>query len=232
MATKTLTKQEKVEKANRQFISKVYGWMTIALVISGFAALYTANSYTLINLIWGSRFGFLFLAIAELVLVFWLSASIHKISTTAAVIAFIGYSILNGVTLSSIFVVYTSASIFRAFLVSAALFGTMTIYGMFTKQNLNSFGRYFMMGLFGIVIATLLNFLFRSSTLDLIVSIVAVVIFIGLTAYDTQKIMKVSAYNDGSEIFQKVAVICALELYLDFINIFFFILRIFGRSQD
>ncbi len=232
MATQTLTRQEQVEQANRKFISKVYGWMTIALVISGFSALYTANSYTLINLIWGSRFGFLFLAIAELVLVFWLSASIHKISKTAATIAFIGYSILNGMTFSSIFVMYTTASIFRVFLASAAMFGAMTIYGMFTKRKLNSVGRYLMMGLFGVIIATLLNFLFRSSTLDFIISLVTLAIFIGLTAYDTQKIIKVSSYNDGSEIFQKVAIICALELYLDFINIFFILLRLFGRVRD
>jgi len=112
------------------------------------------------------------------------------------------------------------------------MFGAMTIYGMFTKRKLNSVGRYLMMGLFGVIIATLLNFLFRSSTLDLIISIVTLVIFIALTAYDTQKILKVSSYNDGTEVFQKVAIICALELYLDFINIFFVLLRLFGRGQN
>lgn len=226
-----LTRKEQVEKANRKFISKVYGWMAIALVISAFSALYTANSYTLINMIWGSPFGFLILVIAELVLVFWLSASLPKMSKTTAAIAFVAYSIINGVTLSSVFVVYTTATISRVFLVTAIMFGVMTIYGMFTKQNLNSFGRYFMMGLFGVIIATFLNFLFRSNTLNIIISIVAVVIFVGLTAYDTQKIMKVSSYNDGSEMFQKVAIICALELYLDFINIFFILLRLFGRRD-
>lgn len=232
MATQELSKQKQVEKSARQFISKVYAWMTVALVVSGFAAWYTANSQLLINLIWGTRFGFLVLIIAEIALVWWLSASIGKISASGAIVAFVVYSLLNGMMLSSIFVVYTSAAIGRVFLITAGMFGAMTLYGMFTKQKLNSFGRYFMMALFGVIIASLLNFLFRSSVLDIIISIVTLVIFIGLTAYDTQKIMKAAAHYDGSEMFQKAAVISALELYLDFINIFLVLLRLFGRSQD
>ena len=137
MATQELSKQEQVEKSARQFISKVYAWMTVALVVSGFAAWYTANSQLLINLIWGTRFGFLVLIIAEIALVWWLSASIGKISASGAIVAFVVYSLLNGMMLSSIFVVYTSAAIGRVFLITAGMFGAMTLYGMFTKQKLN-----------------------------------------------------------------------------------------------
>ena len=158
-------------------------------------------------------------------------ASIRKISVRAASIAFIVYSALNGVTLSGIFIIYTGASISRIFLITALMFGGMSIYGLKTKSDLRSMGRYLFMALIGIVIASVVNLLLGSSVLDVIISMVTVLVFTGLTAYDTQKLLSAARSADGSEVFHKVAIIGALELYLDFINIFLSLLRLFGKRN-
>lgn len=219
-------------KVKNTFLSRVYGWMTLALVISGVTAFLAATNETIIRLTIGNGFGFLILAVAELALVWWLTASIHKISSGAAFFAFILYSILNGVTLSSIFLVYKIESIFMVFFISAGMFAAMAVYGTVTKSSLSSFGKFFAMALVGIIIASLVNFLLRSPMLDWFLSIITVVIFTGLTAYDAQKMLAVSNNASDDEVFKKASVIGALELYLDFINIFLAMLRLFGRRRD
>ncbi len=218
-------------EARQKFMTGVYGWMVAALVISAAAAFFTVNSYTLLNLIFGSRFGYIILVIAELGLVMYLVSQIRKLSVAQAAFFFILYSVLNGVTLSSVLLVYTGSSIAQVFLTTALMFGGMSIYGMKTKSDLMSAGRYLTMALIGLIIASVINLLLRSSGLDWIISIATVVIFTGLTAYDTQKLMRISVHADGSENFQKVAIIGALELYLDFINIFLALLRLFGNRR-
>ena len=219
-------------KVKNTFLSRVYGWMTLALVISGVTAFLAATNETIIRLTIGNGFGFLILAVAELALVWWLTASIHKISSGAAFFAFILYSVLNGVTLSSIFLVYKIESIFMVFFISAGMFAAMAVYGTVTKSSLSSFRKYVAMALVGIIIASLVNFLLRSPMLDWFLSIITVVLFTGLTAYDAQKMLAVSNNASDDEVFKKVSVIGALELYLDFINIFLAMLRLFGRRRD
>lgn len=219
-------------KVKNTFLSRVYGWMTLALVISGVTAFLAATNETIIRLTIGNGFGFLILAVAELALVWWLTASIHKISSGAAFFAFILYSVLNGVTLSSIFLVYKIESIFMVFFISAGMFAAMAVYGTVTKSSLSSFGKYFAMALVGIIIASLVNFFLRSPMLDWFLSIITVVIFTGLTAYDAQKMLAVSRNASDDEMFRKASVIGALDLYLDFINIFLAMLRLFGRRRD
>lgn len=219
-------------KVKNTFLSRVYGWMTLALVISGVTAFLAATNETIIRLTIGNGFGFLILAVAELALVWWLTASIHKISSGAAFFAFILYSVLNGVTLSSVFLVYKIESIFMVFFISAGMFAAMAVYGTVTKSSLSSFGKYFAMALVGIIIASLVNFLLRSPMLDWFLSIITVVIFTGLTAYDAQKMLAVSGNASDDEMFRKVSVIGALDLYLDFINIFLAMLRLFGRRRN
>ena len=219
-------------KVKNTFLSRVYGWMTLALVISGVTAFLAATNETIIRLTIGNGFGFLILAVAELALVWWLTASIHKISSGAAFFAFILYSVLNGVTLSSIFLVYKIESIFMVFFISAGMFAAMAVYGTVTKSSLSSFGKYFAMALVGIIIASLVNFFLRSPMLDWFLSIITVVLFTGLTAYDAQKMLAVSNNASDDEVFKKASVIGALDLYLDFINIFLAMLRLFGRRRN
>ncbi len=221
-----------VETEKRRFLTRVYGWMAAALVVSGAAAWLTANSRAMRTLLFGNPFGWLILAAAEIVLVFWLSSSIRRISAGAAAVAFTVYSVVNGMTLSSVFMVYAHSSIARVFLISAVMFAAMSLYGMFSRADIRSAGRCLMMGLVGVLIASLVNLFVRSSGLDWIISMATVVIFTGLTAYDSNKILAAGEYADGSEVFRKAAVIGALELYLDFINIFLAMLRLFGRSRD
>ncbi len=225
------TLQQTSDVARRKFISATYGWMVLALSISAICAFLVANSIKMQAFIFGNVFVFFGLIIAELVLVFFLSARIRKISKTTAGIAFIGYSIINGLTLSSVLLVYAGTSVARVFVITALLFGVMTVYGMTTKSDLMSAGRYLFMGLVGIIIASLVNIFLRSSGLDWIISLVGVALFTGLTAYDTQKVIRASAGADDSEAYSKIAIIAALELYLDFVNLFLYLLRLFGKKD-
>ena len=236
MATKKLSagqlREKDFEEISRAFITKVYRWMTLALLISGLTALYTASSQTLISFIFGSKFVFYGLLVAELALVFVLSAALHKMSVGLGVFFFILYSVINGLTISSIFIIFEIRSIFIVFFISAAMFAGMSIYGAKTKQNLMSAGRYLMMALIGLIIASLVNLLLKSSMLEWIISLISVAVFTGLTAYDTQKMFKIARNSDDSEIFQKAAIMGALELYLDFINIFLSLLNLFGKRKS
>lgn len=232
MSQKGITINNAEQLVQRKFLTKVYGWMSLALLLSGITAFIVATSPFLINLVFGNKIGFPLLAIGEIILVWWLSASIRKISTMAASIAFLAYSIINGATLASIFYVFSLDSIIVVFLVSALMFIGMSLYGVFSKSDIMSFGRYFSMAIIGLIVASVINIFLKSSGFNWVISIVTVVIFTGLTAYDTRKMILVSQQADGSDMFQKASIIGALELYLDFINIFLALLRIFGKSRD
>ena len=232
MSQKGITINNAEQLVQRKFLTKVYSWMSLALLLSGITAFIVANSPFLINLVFGNKIGFPLLAIGEIVLVWWLSASIRKISTMTASIAFLAYSVINGATLASIFYVFSLNSIIVVFLVSALMFIGMSLYGVFSKSDIMSFGRYFSMAIIGLIVASVINIFLKSSGFNWVISIVTVVIFTGLTAYDTRKMILVSQQADGSDMFQKASIIGALELYLDFINIFLALLRIFGKSRD
>lgn len=212
---------------------KVYLWMTMALVITGLCAWGTATSPSMVQLVYGNRAVMWVLVIAELGLVFYTTARIQRLSLATATTLFIIYSALNGVTLSSIFMVYAMTSIAKVFFITAGTFGVMALYGYVTKTDLSRFGNLFLMALFGLIIATLANLFIKSSGFDLILSYIGVVLFVGLTAWDSQQIKRALAYQPGlDEDSQKVALLGALELYLDFINLFLYLLRIFGRSDN
>lgn len=210
---------------------KVYVRMFLALVVTAFTALYVASSPALLTTILGSRAIFFGLMIAELAVVFVLSGMLHKLSTATATLLFYLYAILNGVVFSSIFVVYELGSIAYTFFITAGVFGAMSVYGLVTKNDMTRFGNYCVMALFGLIIATVVNIFVASSTLDWIISFVGVALFIGLTAWDTQKI-KNAAYEVEPSQMGKLATIGALSLYLDFINLFLYLLRFFGRGND
>lgn len=212
---------------------KVYVWMTLALVLTGITAFGVASSPSLMMTIFQTPAIMWGLIIAELIIVIAISAAINRLSLTTATLLFVLYSVLNGTTFSLIFAVYTMSSIANVFFITAGTFGVMAAYGYFTKRDLSSWGKLLLMALIGLIIATLVNvFLVKSSGFDLILSYAGVLIFVGLTAYDTQKIKQMLAMQtDMGEGAQKVALLGALSLYLDFINLFLYLLRIFGRRE-
>ena len=227
-----ITLSQAQPEVQRKFMTGVYLRMTLALIITAAVAWYTSRSEYMLQLLFSNRgVPFYVLIVLELVLVVVLSAAIHRLSPLAALFFFLLYSVINGITFSSIFIVYQIGSIFHLFLISALMFGAMSVYGMFTKSDLTSAGRYLSMALIGLIIAGLVNILLKSPMLGWLTSLVGVGIFIGITAYDTQRLMRIGIHNDGSENFQKMAVIGALELYLDFINIFLKMLSLFGKRK-
>ncbi len=227
-----MTLDQAQPEVQRKFMAGVYWRMTVALFLTAAVAWYSAQSQQIMGILYSNRgLPFYGLIVAELVLVIVLSAAIHKMNSVAALFFFILYSVVNGLTFSAIFVVYEIGSVFHVFLTSALMFAAMSVYGAFTKSDLTSAGRYLMMALIGILVAGLVNMFLRSSMLGWLTSLLGVGIFIGLTAYDTQRLMRIGVKNDGSEKFQKMAVIGALELYLDFINIFIKMLALFGKRK-
>lgn len=211
---------------------KVYTWMALALVITGFTAYYVATTPSLLSLIYSNQVILWGLIIAELALVIGLSAAINRLSLTTATLLFVLYSVLNGAMLSSVFLIYTTASIANVFFITAGTFGAMAAYGYFTKKDLTSWGRILLMALIGIIIASVVNIFLRNSMFDLVISYIGVAIFVGLTAYDSQKIKEMMLQApDASEQAQKIALLGALTLYLDFINLFLYLLRIFGKRE-
>ena len=213
---------------------KVYVWMTLALVITGFTAYGVASSPGVMSAILSSRWIVWGLLIAEIALVFYVTARIEKLSLTTATMIFILYSVLNGATLSVIFLAYTMQSIASVFFITAGTFAAMSLIGYFTKTDLSSLGKILMMALIGLIIATLVNvFLIKSGGFSLIISYVGVLIFVGLTAYDTQKIkMMLVQADDVTEEAQKIALMGSLSLYLDFIKLFLYLLRILGGNME
>ncbi|MCQ2370034.1 MAG: Bax inhibitor-1/YccA family protein [Paludibacteraceae bacterium] len=219
--------------AQRTLMRNVYLWMTLALAVTGIMSYITASTPVLLNLIFGNPAGIWVLIIAELVLVFVLSARIDKLSFAAAGIMFVVYSLLNGLMLSSIFIVYTMESIATTFFVSAGMFGAMALIGTFTKKDLSGIGRFAIMALIGLIIASLVNMFVQSSQLGWIISFIGVILFAALTSYDAQKIkqMLTTYATDVNESTQKIALLGSLSLYLDFINLFLYLLRFLGRRN-
>lgn len=216
----------------QRFMTKVYGWMSFALVVTGFVAMLTASNPELMQLIFGNRFTLIALLLIEFGMVMALAGWVSKMSASTATLVFILYSALNGVTFSGIFVVYTAESIASTFFITAGTFGTMSFYGYTTKSDLTRWGSLLMMGLFGLIIASVVNFFMNSSMLYWVTTFAGVLIFVGLTAYDTQKIKNMNIIgNEGTEEDKKEAIMGALSLYLDFINLFLFLLRIFGKRK-
>lgn len=212
---------------------KVFVWMTLALAITGLTAYGVATSPAILSLIFSSKVTFFGLIIAEFALVFAISGAINRLSLSTATMLFILYSVINGATLSSIFFAFSVATIGKVFFITAGTFGAMALVGYTTKTDLTSMGKLLFMALLGIIIASVVNMFVASSGLDLILSYVGVLVFVGLTAYDTQKIKQMcQAAPDAGESSQKLALIGALSLYLDFINLFLYLLRIFGNNRD
>lgn len=211
----------------RAFFRRVYAWMFGGLLLTAAASAWVAFSPAMQQLVLGTPLRWVLL-FAELGLVLWLSFRITKMSPGAAAAMFLVYSLLNGLTLSAILFMYTGAAIAKAFVVAGGMFGAMSVYGMVTRRDLTSWGSFFFMGLIGLVICSVLNIFLRSSALGWTISIIGVFVFLGLTAWDTQKLR---AYATAPELRDNLAVIGALALYLDFINLFLFALHIFGGSD-
>ena len=212
---------------------KVYVWMTLALIITGVTAYGVAHSEVLMQSVYESRGVFWALLLAELGLVYGISRFIDRLSLTTATLLFILYSALNGATLSVIFLAYSADVITKVFFITAGTFGVMAAFGYFTKTDLTGLGKLLIMALVGLIIASLVNLLLlKSSSFDLILSYIGVLVFVGLTAYDSQKIKRMLAQaEDMGEGAQKMALMGSLTLYLDFINLFLYLLRIFGRER-
>ncbi|WP_335966246.1 Bax inhibitor-1/YccA family protein [Galbibacter sp. PAP.153] len=224
--------QEEIKAEQARFMTKVYGWMSGALILTGLIAAWVANTEAIISVIFSNRLYFYGLLIAEFACIAYLSAVIGKIRANTAIALFLGYAVLNGLTFSVIFLAFTTASIATTFYITAGTFGVMSMYGYYTKTDLTSVGNIAFMGLIGIIIASVVNFFFQNEMLYWIVTYAGVLIFVALTAYDTQKIKQLNIIgNEGTEEDTKEAVMGALTLYLDFINLFLFLLRLFGRRK-
>lgn len=230
----SLSRERELERsaAFPALIRKVYVWMSLALAITGFTAYAVATTPSLLQLIYGNSFMVWVLFAAEIGLVIGLSSAIKKLSLPVATAMFVLYSVINGAVFSSIFFAYTMGNIAKVFFITAGTFAAMSIYGFTTKSDLTSIGKLLIMGLIGLIIATVVNIFVQSSGLDIILSFLGVIIFVGLTAYDTHKIKTMFLEApDAGETTQKYALLGALSLYLDFINLFLYLLRLFGRRD-
>ena len=212
-------------------MSKVYLWMTLALVVTGMTAYYVASSPAILYAIVSNQIAFWGLFIGELVLVFVLSSRIMSLSFVTASLMFVIYSIMNGVFFSFILLAYTEQSIATTFLITAGTFGAMSLFGFVTKRDLSAMGRILFMLLIGLLIATVVNIFMKAEGLTLILNYAGVVIFVGLTAYDTQSIKQMLQEHGDKEGAEKIALLGSLSLYLDFINLFIYLLRFFGESR-
>ena len=222
-----------VRSAVSAILKNVYLWMTLALIISGFTAMLVAGNPVLIEKIFAGRGTLFLLFLAQFGLIWLISSRIGTMSFTTATLLFIAYSLLTGVTLSSIFVLFTVGSIASVFFITAGTFASVSIYGFITKKDLSTWRSYLLMGLIGLIIASIVNWFLASELMYWIISYVGVIIFVGLTAYDTQKIKQLASacYAENEETQNKVALLGAITLYLDFINLFLYILRIFGKRK-
>ena len=212
-------------------MSKVYLWMTLALVVTGMTAYYVASSPAILYAIVSNQIAFWGLFIGELVLVFVLSSRIMSLSFVTASLMFVIYSIMNGVFFSFILLAYTEQSIATTFLITAGTFAAMSLFGFVTKRDLSAMGRILFMLLIGLLIATVVNIFMKAEGLALILNYAGVVIFVGLTAYDTQSIKQMLQEHGDKEGAEKIALLGSLSLYLDFINLFIYLLRFFGESR-
>jgi len=214
-------------------LRSVYNWMMIGLFISGVTAFFASGSVTVQQLLFGNSYIIWVLVLGELGLVFAISGGIRSMAASTASGLFILFSFLNGLTISSIFIIYTAQSITTTFFITGLTFGVTSFYGYVTKRDLTSLGNFMFMGLIGIIIASVVNMFLHNSAMSWVISYLGIIIFVGLTAYDTQKIRKLGeTINSNSEQFSKLAIIGALSLYLDFINLFLILLRFTGRGRD
>lgn len=212
------------------FLSKVYGWMFFGLLITAVSAFAVASSPAILEVIYGNRLVLWGLIIAQLGLVFYLAARVDKVAPATAAGLFILYSGLTGVTSGVILLIYTSASITSTFIITAGMFGTMAVFGTVTKRSLAGLGQFLFMGLIGLIIAMIVGFFWQSDLLQFVISVVGVLVFTGLTAWDAQRLKQMAvALPDGRV--GAYAVVGALSLYLDFINLFFFLLRFTGNRR-
>ena len=222
-----------VEAVNTLF-RKVYQYMALGLILTSLTAWLTASSPAMLRMFYGSATPLIIVAVAELGLVFYLSATIAKHSASTSLLLFGLYSILNGITCSAVLLVYTQESVYTAFLSTAGMFGAMSVYAMYTKRDITTWGSFLQMGLWGLIIAMVINIFVGSTMAETVISVMGIIIFMGLTAYDTAKIKSIaedSGMNDDKAI-GKVAVIGALALYLDFINLFLYLIKLFGKRRD
>ena len=219
-------------RVETRFLTRVYGWMAGGLITTALVAWITLSSPALLQMVFGNRLVFYGLLIGELGLVAWLSGLVGRMSASTAALVFLAYSALNGLTLSCIFLVYTSSSIASTFLITAGTFGAMSVYGLVTSRPLDGLGSFAFMGLIGVILASVVNIFLHSSALEFVISCVGVIVFIGLTAYDTRKLKMMAAQVDAdSEAGRKGAIQGALALYLDFINLFLMLLRLLGNRR-
>jgi FtsH-binding integral membrane protein len=231
----TVLRQTQVQVRVNEFIRSVYNWMAVGLGLTGVVAYYVANTPSIRNVVFGNPILFFGLIIGELALVFIISARIQRMQASTATSLFVLYSILNGATLSFIFMVYAKSTITSTFFVCAATFVACSVYGWTTKRDLTSLGGFLMMGLIGIIIASLANMFFRSAGMSMIISYIGVLVFVGLTAYDTQNLKSMALTQPAdleAAVVRKGAILGALKLYLDFINLFLMLLRIFGNQRE
>ena len=221
-----------VARQTNAVLKRVYVRMFIGLLVSAFCALGVASSPALLNFIFGNaimRWGIL---IAMFAMAFLIPARLTKMSTGTVLTLFLVFSVLMGTWLSAIFIVYKMSAIVSTFFITAGTFGAMSVYGYFTKADLSKMGTFLMMALFGLIIAIVVNMFLHNGTMDYIISIIGVLIFVGLTAWDTQQVKQLAAAKLDPALTDKLATYGALNLYMDFINLFLFILRIFGGSRD
>ena len=234
MAETNLSVLQNTQARANGLLKHVYGYMFVGLLLTSVFSFLVSQSSRAVAFIYSNPFVTIILCVAELALVFYLSARIERISMRSAQLCFFAYSILTGVTLSSVFLVYTGASIAKAFVTTCLMFGGLTVYAGVTKRNIASWGTYLMIGLWGIIIAGAINMFFGFRSVDLLITVLGVIVFLGLTVYDTKRVLDMNR-EYGSEMtedeYVKLGVIGALNLYLDFLNIFLYLLRLFSSSS-
>ena len=220
-------------KIKNKFLAQVFGLMAVGLLISAIFAYTTSENAAMRAIIFSNPMLYITMLIVQFGLVYAISGAIEKISSSTATALFLGYSALSGVTLSSVFMIYTQSSIFYTFGITSVTFLSMSFYGYTTSTDLTKMGSYFIMGIWGIIIASILNMFLKSSGLDFLVSIIGVILFTGLTAYDVQNISKMNRMlEDNTEIKNRMVIVASLKLYLDFINLFLHLLRFLGQRKD
>jgi len=219
-----------VDEGLRAYMLRVYNYMASGLALTGIIAFMVASSPTLINAIFGSPLAFVVM-LAPLGFVFGLSFGIHKMRFSTAQALFWAYSAVMGLSMATIFLQFTGASVARVFFISAGTFAAMSLYGYTTKKDLTGLGSFLFMGLIGVVVASIVNMFLASTALHFAISVIGVLVFVGLTAYDTQAIRRMYVESDGSEVMGKKALMGALRLYLDFINLFIMLLQLFGQRR-
>ena len=222
--------QAQIDEGLRAYMLKVYNYMGSALLLSGIVAYAVAHTPALMQVIFGTPLMWVVM-LAPLGMVFFLSARIEKMNFATAQTTFWIFAALMGASLASIFVIYTQTSIVRVFMITAVTFGAMSLWGYTTKRDLSGMGSFLMMGLIGIIVASLVNLFIQSSMMHWVISVIGVLVFTGLTAYDTQKIKEMYLVSDGQVVMGKKAIMGALKLYLDFINLFIMLLHLFGNRE-